>query len=48
MFANHGVWAAFLIFYVARGAALAAAYPALERRLQPAPTASDTEANPSA
>lgn len=48
MFANHGVWAAFLIFYVARGGALAAAYPALERRLQPAPTASDTEANPSA
>ncbi|WP_300544467.1 MATE family efflux transporter [Maricaulis sp.] len=47
-FANHGVWAAFLIFYIARGAALAAAYPALERRLQPVPTASETDANPSA
>lgn len=48
IFANHGVWAAFLVFYIARGGALAAAYPALERRLQSAPTASDTEANPSA
>ena len=49
LFANHGVWAAFMVFYVARGGALAAAYPALEKRVvQPAPTASDTEANPSA
>ncbi len=31
-FANHGVWAAFLIYYIARGAALAVGYPALERR----------------
>lgn len=48
MFANHGVWAAFLIFYIARGAALGVAYPALERRLQSTPTASETEAKPSA
>ncbi|MBR9824214.1 MAG: MATE family efflux transporter [Alphaproteobacteria bacterium] len=47
-FANHGVWAAFLIFYIARGACLGLAYPALERRLQPAPTASETDAKPSA
>ena len=46
-YGNHGVWAAFLIFYVARGATLAAAYPALERRLYSAPTASETEAKPS-
>ncbi|MEA1942338.1 MAG: MATE family efflux transporter [Pseudomonadota bacterium] len=48
LFGNHGVWAAFLIFYVARGVALGIAYPGLERRLQPAPTASETDANPSA
>lgn len=48
LFANHGVWAAFVLFYVARGVALAVAYPALERRLQPVPTASDTDAKPSA
>lgn len=48
LFANHGVWAAFLIFYIARGAALGVAYPALERRLQSTPTASETEAKPSA
>lgn len=47
-FGNHGVWAAFAIFYLARGGALATAYPALESRLRSAPTASDTEANPSA
>ncbi len=47
-FGNHGVWAAFLIFYLARGLTLAVAYPALERRIQSAPTASDTQANPSA
>lgn len=47
-FANHGVWAAFLIFYVARGAALAVAYPALERRIQAVPTASATDEKPSA
>jgi len=47
-FGNHGVWAAFLIFYMARGASLAVAYPALERRIQALPTASDTDANPSA
>lgn len=46
-FGNHGVWAAFLIFYLARAATLAVAYPALERRLQSQPTASETEANPS-
>ena len=46
-YGNHGVWAAFLIFYIARGATLAAAYPALERRLYSAPTASETEAKPS-
>lgn len=46
-YGNHGVWAAFLIFYVARGATLAVAYPALERRLYSAPTASDTDAKPS-
>ena len=46
-FANHGVWAAFLIYYVARGLSLAVAYPALERRLYSAPTASATEAKPS-
>lgn len=46
-YGNHGVWAAFLIFYVARGASLAVAYPALERRLYSAPTASDTDAKPS-
>ncbi len=44
---NHGVWAAFLIFYLARAATLAVAYPALEKRLQSQPTASETEANPS-
>ena len=34
-FAEHGVWIAFLIFYLARAAALAAAWPALERRIAP-------------
>ena len=29
---NHGVWAAFLVFYLARAAALALAWPSLERR----------------
>jgi MATE family multidrug resistance protein len=48
MFANHGVWAAFLVFYIARGATLMAAYPALERRLQSVPTASEIEPKPSA
>ncbi|WP_203291809.1 MATE family efflux transporter [Maricaulis parjimensis] len=48
-FANHGVWAAFVVFYLARAGALGVAYPALERRLaQPTPTASATDANPSA
>lgn len=32
-FANHGVWAAFLIYYIARAATLAVQYPALEKRL---------------
>tara|TARA_R110000868_G_scaffold120773_3_gene320608 strand:+ start:17299 stop:18642 length:1344 start_codon:yes stop_codon:yes gene_type:complete len=45
---NTGVWAAFLVFYVARGGTLMLAYPSLEKRLQPVPTASATEANPSA
>ena len=48
LFGNHGVWAAFLVFYVARGVALGVAYPGLERRLYSAPTASQTDANPSA
>ncbi len=30
-FGNHGLWAALLIFFAARGATLAARYPALER-----------------
>lgn len=30
---NHGVWLAFLVYYLARAGALAAYYPALERRL---------------
>ncbi len=47
-FGNHGVWAAFLVFYLARAGALMSAYPALERRLHSAPTASATDANPSA
>ena len=33
-FGNHGVWAAFVLFYIARAAALGVAYPALERRLR--------------
>ena len=33
LYGNHGVWAAFLVFYIARAGALAVAYPALERRL---------------
>ena len=32
LFGNHGLWAAFLISFVARGATLAWKYPALERR----------------
>ena len=47
-FGNHGVWAAFLVFYLARAGALMSAYPALERRLHSAPTASEIDANPSA
>ncbi|MGR3592797.1 MAG: MATE family efflux transporter [Limimaricola soesokkakensis] len=31
LFGNHGLWAAMLVSYVARGATLAARYPALER-----------------
>ncbi|WP_417495652.1 MATE family efflux transporter [Maricaulis sp.] len=45
---NHGVWLAFLVFYIARGGTLVIAYPSLERRLQSTPTASATETNPSA
>ena len=33
LYANHGVWMAFLIYYLARAGALAVQYPALERRL---------------
>lgn len=44
---NHGVWAAFLVFYLARAASLAVAYPALEKRVQSLPTASETDAKPS-
>ncbi|WP_339334049.1 MATE family efflux transporter [uncultured Maricaulis sp.] len=47
LYANHGVWAAFVIFYLARAGALMSAYPALERRLHSTPTASATDANPS-
>ncbi|WP_291843931.1 MATE family efflux transporter [Maricaulis sp.] len=47
LYANHGVWAAFLIFYLARAATLMSAYPALEHRLHSTPTASPTDANPS-
>ncbi|MCW5725128.1 MAG: MATE family efflux transporter [Maricaulaceae bacterium] len=35
---NHGVWLAFLVFYIGRAGALAAYYPALERRLAPSPS----------
>ncbi|WP_417494400.1 MATE family efflux transporter [Maricaulis sp.] len=45
---NDGVWLAFMIYYVARAGTLMVAYPALERRLQSTPTASATEAKPSA
>jgi MATE family multidrug resistance protein len=31
LFGNHGLWAAMLVSYVARGATLGARYPALER-----------------
>jgi len=34
LYGNHGVWMAFLVFYVARAGALAAYYPALEKRLR--------------
>lgn len=47
LYGNHGVWAAFVVFYLARAGALVAAYPSLERRLHSAPTASATDANPS-
>ncbi len=47
-FGNHGVWAAFLVFYIARAGSLAVYYPALERRLQDAPTASEIDEKPSA
>ncbi|WP_420431080.1 MATE family efflux transporter [Hyphobacterium sp.] len=33
VYGNHGVWAAFLIYYIARAATLAVQYPALEKRL---------------
>ena len=33
LYANHGVWLAFLVFYIARAGALAAHYPALEKRI---------------
>jgi MATE family multidrug resistance protein len=48
LYANHGVWMAFLVFYIARGGALAVAYPSLERRIQSIPTASEIDAKPSA
>ena len=47
-FGNDGVWAAFIIYYLARAGALASAWPVLEKRLQSMPTASETDANPSA
>jgi MATE family multidrug resistance protein len=46
-FGNTGVWMAFMIYYVARGATLMIAYPSLERRMQSTPTASVTETKPS-
>lgn len=33
IYGNHGVWAAFLIYYIARAATLAVQYPMLEKRL---------------
>lgn len=33
LYGNHGVWAAFLVYYIARAATLAVQYPALEKRL---------------
>ena len=33
LYANHGIWLAFLIFYIARAGALAIQYPALEKRI---------------
>ncbi|MGS4946229.1 MATE family efflux transporter [Meridianimarinicoccus sp. RP-17] len=33
-FGNHGLWAAFIVSFVARGATLAARYPALERQAE--------------
>lgn len=36
LYANHGLWAALLIFFVARGVTLALRYPALELRAGPA------------
>jgi MATE family multidrug resistance protein len=33
-FGPHGMWVAFLIFYVARGVTLAAAYPGIERAMK--------------
>ncbi|MFS2318586.1 MATE family efflux transporter [Maricaulis sp. D1M11] len=45
---NQGVWAAFVLYYIARAGALAVAYPGLERRLQSVPTASETDEKPSA
>lgn len=34
LYANHGLWAAYLVFMVARAVTLGAAYPALERSLR--------------
>lgn len=34
LYANHGLWAAYLVFMVARAVTLGAAYPALERTLR--------------
>jgi len=33
LYGNHGLWAAYLVFMVARAVTLGAAYPALERTL---------------
>ncbi|WP_417492291.1 MATE family efflux transporter [Maricaulis sp.] len=47
-FGNHGVWMAFMLYYVARAGTLLVAYPSLERRIASTPTASATDAKPSA
>lgn len=47
-YGNHGLWAAFSLFFVVRAATLARDFPQLFDRAHLAPTASDTAENPSA